>query len=52
MEISNGNGKLKEPLEFFGDLNKIVEDTSGLHGIPIGILTAEHRDSWADIYER
>lgn len=40
MDIASG-GRLKSPQEFFEELHKIVENTSGLSGIPLGLLTSE-----------
>jgi len=44
--------KILSPEEILSQLNRIVELTSGLSGIPVGLLTSDNRDTWAKAYER
>jgi len=47
---SNDN-RILEPRELLRQIKFVIESTSGLSGIPFGLLTSENRDTWGRIYE-
>ncbi len=51
VQVYTEDGELLQPIELLRQLQLVVEATSGLNGIPIGLLTSEHRDTWAKTYE-
>lgn len=52
VNVYDANGKILPPLEIYKDLKYIVDNTTGLSGIPLGYLTSEHRDVWTKVYEK
>lgn len=46
----NENALSKE--EIFSNLKSLVENTKNYLNHSLGVLTAEHRDNWADVYNK
>ena len=46
------SGEVLSPSQILDMLNHIVNETSGLSGAPVGVLTSDHRDTWATVYQK
>jgi carnitine O-acetyltransferase len=46
------SGSILSPEQIYVQLKQIVEETPGLSGIPVGLLTSDNRDTWAAAHER